>query len=221
MTQGRPRCHPSLPPCRGAVNLVRQHPPPAGRSVLARTSRAPISHSGVMAPAPVAAPIRPTQQRAGAPSGAPGLLLCQEAGVSRCAPGRPRGQSPLARSEQAHNRIGLSLARQSERLAAPLELGVARCRGEWTPALVLARGLVESRQRSVGGACGEVASTGGGVRLRLPGCALLRVAAGSQESTGSSVIPESCCGFTTPKPLTRGVPARRRDRRGRRREDAR
>jgi hypothetical protein len=36
-----------------------------------------------------------------------------------------RGQSPLAGSERAHERLGLSFARRSERLAAPLALSVA------------------------------------------------------------------------------------------------
>jgi hypothetical protein len=71
------------------------------------------------------------------------LLLSTDAGAWWAPMARPRtpgprsrGQSALAGSEQAHDRLGLPLARQSERLAAPLELGVARRRGQWTPALV-------------------------------------------------------------------------------------
>jgi hypothetical protein len=39
---------------------------------------------------------------------------------------RPRGQSALARNEQAPDRLGLSLAQESERLVAPLDLSVVR-----------------------------------------------------------------------------------------------
>lgn len=85
---------------------------------------------------------RPRRPSADARSGRRALVLRdasvtlasrEEAGVCvraiRTLEPRPRGQSALARSEQAHDLVGLPLARQSERLAAPLELGVARRRG--------------------------------------------------------------------------------------------
>jgi hypothetical protein len=50
--------------------------------------------------------------------------------------GRPRGQCAVAGSEQAHTSIGRPLARQSERRAAPLDLGVAHRRGPMERALV-------------------------------------------------------------------------------------
>ena len=40
------------------------------------------------------------------------------------APRRPQGRSALAGTEQAPDRVGLSLARESERVAAPLDLSV-------------------------------------------------------------------------------------------------
>jgi hypothetical protein len=74
------------------------------------------------------------------------------------------------------------LARQSERLAALLELGVARRRGECTPALVVDRGLAKSRQRS----SAAIAERWPAARRRQAPLAraagLLRVVAGSQEA---------------------------------------
>jgi hypothetical protein len=122
--------------------------------------------------------------------------------------GRPIGQSASARSEHARDGIGLSLARHGERLAAALEVVVARRRGRVDASTRPRSGWLSPVR---GSSAREVAS--GSV---YSGCALRRrVFARSHESTGASVIPVSCCGFTTPKPLTRGVPARRRDRRDR------
>jgi hypothetical protein len=64
---------------------------------------------------------------------------------------------------------------KSERLAAPLEIGVA-CRPGANGASTCprAKGWRSPVRGSLCGACAEVAGTGGGVRLRFPGCALLR-----------------------------------------------
>jgi hypothetical protein len=101
--------------------------------------------------------------------------------------------------------------RQSKCPAVPHALDVARRRGEWSQHSSESLGWRSPVREFLRG---EETSRGGGVRLRGPGCALLRVVAGTQACTGWSVIPESCFGFT-PATLTRGVSARPRDRRGR------